>query len=383
MSTGVPLASLVAVCDQDELVGLAISEGVAGLASKTLGQCLSPIQRASLRAEVRQETVRHLAYLDLLERFGAALEEADVAWVVLKGPVLTELAYGGVSRGYTDLDLLVPALRLRRAVQALEAVGAVLADRNWSRLIREAKGELSMSIYGSPMIDLHWHLLYLRSARQRFMLPTDEILERRQRVRLGAADAWALEPTDFAVHLALHASFDGAQRLRRLLDLERTLANRPPDWEVLVQRCHAWRVSFPVGVLLNRARETLGAAVPEEVIRELAGGPLERLVVRQLSGWVPYMPGRRSVFSGLTRSMRDGVLTTATEFADEAWRGLGEVLDPGLIEPTDPRHFLYESGGPLGFEHYVQMVENTDRYGRLSKRDLRRFALLTSTGRGQ
>ncbi len=122
------------------------------------------------------------------------------------------------------------------------------------------------------MVDLHWHLVYLRSARERWAIPTEDLLERRQPVRLKNVDAWSLDPHDFLAHLALHASFGAAQQLRRLLDIERTVANWAPDWERLVQRCRAWRVGLPVSVMLNRARRTLGAAVPAEVVEELAGG---------------------------------------------------------------------------------------------------------------
>ena len=157
---------------------------------------------------------------------------------------------------------MVPAGQLRRAVDALEAAGAVVADQDWGRSLRSAKGELTLAVYGSPLIDLHWHLIYLGTTRERFMVPTDDLLERRRPAHLRGVNAWVLDPTDFAIHIALHASFQGAHRLRRLLDIERTLANHAPDWDVLVRRCRAWRVDLPVGVMLNTARETLGAVVP-------------------------------------------------------------------------------------------------------------------------
>jgi len=209
------------------------------------------------------------------------------------------------------------------------------------------------------------------------MIPTDELLERRRWVQLGAVGAWALDRTDFAAHVALHASFAAVEQLRRLLDIERTLANQAPDWEVLVQRCRAWRVGLPVSVMLNRARQNLGASVPDDVVRELAGGRLERLVVRQLGGWVPsgHIPGGRSVKNGLTRSLRDGLPATATSFAAETWETLGKLLHPEPLERSDTRHPLHDAGGPAGFERYVEMVESTDRYGHLRRRELRRLAL--------
>ena len=62
-------------------------------------------------------------------------------------------------------------------------------------------------------------------------------------------DARSRDPHEFLGRLALHASFGAAQQLRRLLDIECSVAN----WAVLVQRCRAWRVGLPVTVMLNRA----------------------------------------------------------------------------------------------------------------------------------
>jgi hypothetical protein len=370
------LASLVGECDQDELVELALSERVAGVANERLGELLTPSARARLLAEVQQETFRHLAYLGLLQGFATAFEEADVIWAVLKGPVLTELSYKRTSRGYADLDLMVHARQLRAAVEALVAAGAAVPAQNWALLIREAKGELNMAVHGLASVDLHWHLVYHRGARERFMISTDELLERRRRVQLGPVHAWTLEPADFAAHVALHASFAGAQRLHRLVDIERTLANQPPDWDDLVRRCRAWHAALPVSAMLNSARETLGAAVPDDVISELAGGPFGRLLTRQLSRWIPFghLPGGRSVKTGLSRSLRDNPRATTAAFASETWRTVGELLRPPPEDPGDPRHAFYDSGGPAGLERFIEMVNTADYYGHLSKTVVRRFA---------
>jgi Uncharacterised nucleotidyltransferase/Polysaccharide biosynthesis protein len=322
-SAGPPLASLVAACDPGELAGLAISEGLAGPARSRLGALLPPGPASRLATEARRDAVRHLAYLGVLGKLAARLDQAKVTWVALKGPVLAELSYPEVPRGYADLDLMVPAGRLREAINVLEGAGAVAAEEDWLLMVRRAKGELSMAVHGLPMVDLHWHLVYLRSARERWAISTEDLLERRQPVRLKNVNAWSLDPHDFLAHLALHASFGAVQQLRRLLDIERTIANGAPDWGVLVQRCRAWRVGLPVSVMLNRARRTLGAAVPEEVVQALAGGRSNRLVVRHLSEWAPAgrLPGGRSMKNGLTRSLRDGLLATTGQFVGETTQG--------------------------------------------------------------
>ena len=364
-----PLASLVAACDSGQLADLAISEGLAGPARRGLGGLLPPEPGSRLATEARRDAVRHLAYLGLLGKFAVALDQAKVTWVVLKGPVLAELSYPQVPRGYADLDLMVAPGQLRDALGALEGVGAVVAEPDWPPVVKGAKGELSMAVHGLPIVDLHWHLVYLRSARERWAIPTEDLLGRRRPARLKDVNAWSLDPTDFLAHLALHASFGAAQQLRRLLDIERTVANWAPDWEALVQRCRAWRVGLPVSVMLNRARRTLGAAVPEQVVEELAGGRPNRLVVRRLGEWVPAgrMPGGRSVKNGLTRSLRDGLLATAGEFAGETGQAIAQLLHPRATGTCEPG----QGGGPrvsAGLESYLEMVERADRYGHLGRK---------------
>jgi hypothetical protein len=360
------LASLVAACNAEQLADLAISEGLAGPAYQRLSRLLPSGPGSRLATEARRDAVRHLAYLGLLGEFALTLDQAKVNWVTLKGPVLAELSYQDVPRSYADLDLMVSSEQLRGALTILESTGAVVAEPDWPRVTKDAKGELSMAVHGLPMVDLHWHLVYLRTARERWAIPTEELLERRQRVRLKDVDAWSLDPSDFLAHVALHASFGAAQQLRRLLDIQRTIANWAPDWEVLIQRCHAWRVGLPVSVMLNRARRTLGAAVPGEVVEELAGGRPNRLMVHQLSEWAPSgrMPGGRSVKNGLTRSLRDGLLGTAGEFVSETRQAVAQLLRMRVTGPGEPGH-ADSPGVPTGLESYLEMVGRADHYGHL------------------
>lgn len=365
--SGPTLAELVAACSPAELVDLALSEGLAGLVGEKLGGLLPPEERSRLVREARLDAVRHMAYLALLAKFASALDEADVTWVVLKGPALAELSYRDTPRGYADLDLMVPAGQLGRAVGALEGVGAVLAEPNWPRLVKDAKGQLTMAIHGSPVVDLHWHLVYLRRAREAWKIPTDDLLARRRAVRLRDVDAWVLDPEDFTAHVALHAGFGAVQQLRRLVDIERTVTHQAPDWDMLVRRCRAWRIGLAVAVMLNRARQTLGAPVPTEVVQELVEGRLSLLLARGLDAWVPSgrLPGHRSIRNGLTRSLRHGPLTTGRAFAEESLRAVAGLIQARTAGSADPGVVIGDPGHSPGFEHYLEMVGHADRYGHL------------------
>jgi hypothetical protein len=371
------LSSLVRGCDPGELVALAISQGTADVVSRQLAPYLPEEYLARLVAQARLDAARHLGYLDVLGRLASALEHAGVLWVVLKGPALAELIYGDVSRGYSDIDIMVPPRQLHRAVDALQGAGLTFAQRNWPLMVRVARAQVTLAFEGTPLVDLHWDLVYKRSTRQRFKLPSEEILERRRKVQLGTVGAWVLEPTDFAAHVVLHAALSGAHRLHWLVDIERTLSVAPPDWDLFVRRCHDWGVGLPVGVALERARRTLAASVPVGVVDRLAGGWANRALVSQLSTWVPggRLLGGRSVRAALTRSLRDNLPATAMEFAGELREALGKVIAPEFVSRNDPRRLVNDVGGEQWFERYTELACRADRYGHVSKRDIRDLRL--------
>jgi Uncharacterised nucleotidyltransferase len=352
----------------DELVELAIAQRTTGPASEALGDLLAETARARLLSEAKGDVFSHLSHLGLLLKVGKALDGAGVPWVVVKGPMLVELAYGGTPRYYSDLDVVVPAQHFGRALDTLIAAGAFTVDRNWDLVTSDLRGELHLA-FGSLLVDLHWHLVNLLNQRRRFDIPMGALFARRRRARLGTVEAWALDPTDAVLHVALHAALAGGHQLGWLVDVERSVADLNPDWDELVERSHSWRTDLPVAATLNRAKEVLGASVPDDVIRELSGGPAGRLLVRSLRAWTPSgsLPGGGSVGRALTRSLRDGYPATAVEVSRSAYEMLQRHFDPReyWLDPDDPRNVLHSSGeaGDNGLEKYLERVTATDRYG--------------------
>ena len=98
---------------------------------------------------------------------------------------------------------------------------------------------------------------------------------------------------------------------------------------------------------------------------EHAGGNLNRLLVHQLSEWVPYS-GERSVRNGLTRSLRDNLVATSGQFVGEAWQAIAQLLS---WRAAGSREHGHSDGthASAGLESYLAMVEGTDRYGHLQQ----------------
>jgi hypothetical protein len=309
----------------------------------------------------------------MLGPLGRALDDVGIEWVVLKGPALAELSYGRTARGYADIDVLVPAAQFKEAINALQGAGLLLAEPSWPALVASGEKEVLLAHQGRPAVDLHWHVVDQDSARRRYLLPVEDLLGRRRKVGLGPVDAWALEPTDFMLHVALHANASGSHRLRCLLDVQRTAANQPPDWVALVRRCRDWRVALPVAAALERAKAVLGAQVPDDVTPGLLTGVPQRAVVSFLASWAPggYLPAGRSFKNGLARMLRDDLGGTVVAFAQEAMQALSDVA---LRRPSATSQLL-AGGIPAtpdeqnlaGYGDYLQLVASADRYGRIAR----------------
>src|SRR5688500_12796804 len=94
----------------------------------------------------------------------AALESAGVDALLLKGPALARRLYAeGETRGYSDVDLLVPRRDLDSAAESLKTLGYVRAEEVLG--IDDVADILHSEIWaragetGGPLlIDLHWRL---------------------------------------------------------------------------------------------------------------------------------------------------------------------------------------------------------------------------------
>ena len=342
------------------LVDMAIAHRVGPALLETY-----PALGDELTGHVRQEAMRHLAAQAPLRRTGAALDAADIPWVVVKGPVLAELSYGTLPRGYGDLDIVVSPARLHDATTALRDVGYVVGDRNWRLANRKRTGQLHLGAAPTvPGVDLHWHLVNPRRHRERWRLPMGELLDRRSvDPRVGAP---VLDASDRLVHYGIHAAISGGFQLGWLKDIERTVANDPPDWDVLVERSRRWRVGLPVAAMLERTAHTLRVGLPDGLTAALTASRSQSWLVHQLRDWTPIgrLPGGGSLDRSVLRALVDTVPATTIGLAEQAVQMLERQVRPHpyWLDPDHPKHMLYDSGGAEG-EHDTSKWWRPRRFG--------------------
>ena len=228
---------------------------------------------ADLRSACQMATLAHGRCLVELASAAEVLGGTGRPWMVVKGPVLAELAYGDPgARLYEDLDLVVPAADLSAVLDALEGAGAEVTDLNWPMMVDLVRAEIPMILSHGMLADLHWHLLVTPRIRSRFSMPMGELFARRRSVRLGGVETPTLDVVDGLLYLCLHGSLSGGDQLVWLKDLDQAMEAEEVDWDELARRARRYRVALVAAIQLERARVVLGARVPESVPADLAGG---------------------------------------------------------------------------------------------------------------
>jgi hypothetical protein len=288
-----------------------------------------------------------------LRHVRAALATLAAPWVVVKGPVLNAAMYSRPQlRAFSDLDLVVGRTAFPAAVEALEEAGYQVVDRNWQLIRRLMASELHLDLPGSASVDLHWTLVFGAGLRDAFRFPIDDMLGRAREVTVAGLPVLTFDPADTLVHVCLHAALEGGDRLVWLKDIEQVVLNERPDWDVVIARARAYGTALPVGVMLGRARRTLGVPVPLEVRRRLV--PLGwRSVVAAAETAFPAgrSRGRGNPATLLARASRESVSATIRTVA----RGVvnrGRGLAAGQVDRIDvradasnPGSLFYPAGG--------------------------------------
>jgi hypothetical protein len=314
---------------------------------------------ADLRSACQMATLAHGRCLIELASVAEVLGGTGRPWMVVKGPVLAELAYGDPgARLYEDLDLVVPAADLRVVLDALEEAGAEVTDLNWPMMVDLLRAEIPMVLSHGMLADLHWHLLVTPRIRSRFSVPMDELFARRRSVRLGGVEAPTLDVVDGLLYLCLHGSLSGGDQLVWLKDLDQAMEAEE------VRRARRYRVALVAAIQLERARVVLGAGVPDSLPADLAGGEpwwrwwqmRERRVGLGEWGASQRSDGR------LVSATSDGSLASAVELSrvvatDMAEHYLKRPRSHGA-EPDDAVPALYRSeGAQEARAAYVSLVE--------------------------
>ena len=193
------------------------------------GRQTGTLEDFAVRARTAARTSRlDAALVEVLDACAAV----DVEPLLLKGAALARTLYRrDESRGYFDVDLLVPS-------EDLSAVGQVLDDmgyRNVTELqgVDDVAGILhaqmwaqSVPEFGNLSVDLHW-LLYGCEAPPQLVWET--LSARHIFIDVAGRRVRTLDRPGLALHLALHTAQHGPDDLKAAADLNRGLERWSPE----------------------------------------------------------------------------------------------------------------------------------------------------------
>jgi len=175
----------------------------------------------------------------------------------------------------------------------------------------------------------------------------------------------ALDPVDTLVHLATHTALSGGDRLGWFMDVDQTLRTRSPDWDGLVDRANEWGLALLVHLVLARARRSIGAPVPTDVLEALSPGRAWSGLTAVVDSRDPVhrSTGRRSPGRLLARSAHPSLASTLRSVvAAGGSTVLGSGPDVFAGDHVDNPLSVYSpSGDAHSRERFFTRLVSTDR----------------------
>lgn len=255
--------------DWKYLLSIADAHGVSASLLRSLESADAPLPIARLDELRRLFMATTALNLSLTVQLAGVLErlrEAGISALAFKGPVLAVTAYGHVGmRSFLDLDILV-------ALDSIEAVRAIMADGGYRLSFREhrifrvfpraGKDEFFRPISGG-LANIEAHVAI---AEWGLSIPFDTraLLERAIHVDVAGLPIRTLSAEDALVVGAVQAMTHHWSLLKHVAEID-AMARARLDWQAVIERARAVRVSRIVAVSLQLARALLGLEVPAMV----------------------------------------------------------------------------------------------------------------------
>ncbi len=274
------------------------------------------------------------------------LRRENIPMIALKGAHLAELVYGNIAlRPMSDVDLLVKRTDLTRVEDKLMQIGYVpteshrqIAEDNHHFTYRSPNGELS--------VEIHWNFL---PSMYPFNIDIDEQWKRSRPAIIAGVQVSVLCPEDLILLLCLHASkhlFEmGLKHLCDIFESIRHYGNEI-DWKQTHLRSRQWGAVKCVYLTLRLARESLGASVPEDLLKAIQPPDFdERFMVLakdQIFSYRHQLSHDLSVYPSIAQLWGPkGLLDKATLFLRRAFPSSEEMARTYPAPSDSMRIYLY------------------------------------------
>ncbi len=257
-----------------------------------------------LQAETRRIGVQGQFLLQELGRLMQRFEAAGLPMLVLKGPVIAQVAYGHLGlRAFKDMDILVrpadyPAVRALLEREEYVPFPQVAERARWQQWLHRWYVRQVPFMRGVKTFYVDLHLAPL-PALYYFPLDVETLMERGSSESIGRFAVPVPKLEDHLLILCYHGEKNRWERLKYVCDLAELLRRHEDriDWdeiETVTRRIQGRRI---VGMALWLARELMDAPVPpallapvrtSQAVRDLGSELVRRLAEQRDTGLLPF-----------------------------------------------------------------------------------------------
>jgi Uncharacterised nucleotidyltransferase len=225
----------------------------------------------SLRVCRSEAALRRALYHHAIAPIIELLARENIRVVLMKGAAIAETLYPPGSRLLNDVDILVDRRDYVHVTAAFTAHRFVKIFRPGRTEAAELESYHQISLVKSVgnsdlIIDLHW-LMY-PPERAFCQIDTSSLMDRAQKIQLGATSSFVLSPEDTLVHYSSQLVNDSLRvDYQRMADIY-AIAKSPLTWESTVEIAAGARAAGATHLALSIA-SMLGAPVPGWVFQQL------------------------------------------------------------------------------------------------------------------
>jgi hypothetical protein len=283
-------AKAASTIDWYRLIGLAHEHRVLPLVCRTLDGVASDVvpgpALTRLRTLYRSNATRNLSLTAELLRVLDVVAAKNIPCIPYKGPVLASTAYGDVSlRQFADLDVIVPAADIRRALEALITIGyQPQTPDDLHKLTSPTVKDVVLRREGTEL-ELHWGIT--TDVNHPIQVPSDLVWNTAGKAMFRGRPICTFSPeTEVLVH-CIHGVSHGWQRMGWLCDVAGIVRSQPRiDWlhlNAMAAESGARRLVYHS---LALARTLLDLPLPQSVIRELESDPSLPPLTARVTQWL-------------------------------------------------------------------------------------------------
>ncbi|HUL35890.1 MAG TPA: nucleotidyltransferase family protein [Candidatus Eisenbacteria bacterium] len=285
------LSSLTEGLNWDALLELAGDHRVLGVVAarcRETGFAEVPDRaREKLQSRMRAQQLFSLSMTAELFRILEQFERAGIESLLVKGPLVSQLAYGDPSvRSYVDLDLIVRHEAILRASQIMSAQGFEADVPEEAIRAEKIPGEYLFGRAGTrEMVELHTEKTFRYYPRP---MRIADLFARQRQVLLDGKPIRTLSLEDEFVLNCIHGAKHFWERLMWTADIAAMVTRCPEiNWRQTRRAAEDVGAGRMLRVALLLAESLLQAPVPEEMAAETKADVTARNLVQQILGWMP------------------------------------------------------------------------------------------------